>query len=351
MVVDYTPEPGGDWEISSPNAEGLDSTLVEVLYSEATYLQTLYGLLVIRNGRLIAEKYFNGASRDQLSGRQSVTKSYTSACVGLALEQGYLSSVDQKMMDFFPEFADSIADPRKNDITIKHLLQMRGGYPWEENEPPYFDRLFPEGVWPITALPHIVGFPLTADPGTKFKYSNLTSHIIAAIVTRACSMDLDTFAQRHLFDPMDAELGKWGRDTKGYCLGMTEIYVTARDMGKFGQMYMDDGMFRGTRVMPVDWVGASKQRYSEGINVSGYPWQSRVGDFADIGYGYQWWSARAGDHRFDYAWGHGGNLIVLLEEFDMVIVTTADPLHYDPNSWKHEGAIINTVARFIKSLP
>jgi CubicO group peptidase (beta-lactamase class C family) len=351
VPVDYTPGPGGDWEVSTPADEGLDPTLVDVFYSEATYLQTLYGLLVIKNGKLIAEKYFNEGSIDQLSGRQSTTKSFTSACVGLALEQGYLSGVDQKMMEFFPEYADSITDPRKNDITIQQLLQMRGGYPWEENEPPYFDRLFPKDSWPIFTLPHIVDFPLTADPGTKFKYSNLTSHILAVIVTRACSMDLDTFAQRHLFDPMDAGLGEWGRDADGYNLGMMEIYLTARVMAKFGLTYLNDGEFRGSRVLSSEWTEASLQRYSEGINVSGWWFESRKGDFKDLGYGYQWWSATSGDHQFDYASGHGGNYIILLDDLDMVIVTTAAPLYTDPDSWKHEGAITNTVARFIKSLP
>jgi len=353
VPVDYTPEPGGDWEVSTPADDGLDPTLVDVLYSEATYLPTLYGLLVIKNGRLIAEKYFNEGSIDQLSGRQSATKSFTSAMVGVALDQGYLSSVDRKMMDFFPEYADSITDPRKREITIRQLLQMRGGYPWGEKEPPYFDRFFFQDTWPPTLVPLLVDFPLTADPGTKYKYSNLMSHLLAVIVTRACSTDLDSLAQEHLFAPMGAELGSWTRDADDYNLGCIEIYVTARDMAKFGLMYLNDGVFRGTRVLPADWVEESLRRYSERINISGWWFESKYGDFSDIGYGYQWWSARAGGHRFDYASGHGGNYIILLEDLNMVIVTTADPLYDAPAGagWKHEGAINKTVARFIKSLP
>jgi CubicO group peptidase (beta-lactamase class C family) len=101
--------------------------LVARLFYNAGKLETIYSLLVIKNGYLIAEDYFNEGSIDQVSARQSTTKSVTSALVGIALEQGCLTSVDQKMMDFFPELADQITDPRKNDITIQHLLQMRAG--------------------------------------------------------------------------------------------------------------------------------------------------------------------------------------------------------------------------------
>ncbi|UCG43007.1 MAG: serine hydrolase [candidate division WOR-3 bacterium] len=354
VPVDYTPQTGGDWEVSTPAAEGLDPTLVDVFYSEATYLPTLYGLLVVKNGKLIAEKYFNEGSIGQLSGRQSTTKSFTSACVGLAFQEGYLSSVDQKMMDFFPEYADSITDPRKNDITIRHLLQMRGGYPDEERESNYLRRLFYEQPWPPRMVQHLADFPLSSDPGAQFRYSNLSSHLLAVIVARACSAHLDSFAQKHLFGPMGAELGEWGRDADGYNIGCIEIYVRARDMAKFGLMYLNDGEFRGTRLLPAEWVEASLQRYSEGINRSGwFPWESKYANFSDVGYGYQWWSSRAGDHWFDYAAGHGGNLVVLLDDHDMVIVTTADPLYDAPagEGWEYEGAIVSTVGRFIKSLP
>ena len=118
-AVDYTPLVRDDWTVSTPEDQGLDPMLVAELYHNAEQLETLYGLLVIKNGYLVAEKYFHGKSVDQLSSRASVTKSITSALVGIALEQGCLSSVDQKMMDFFPELVDQIRDPRKEEITIR----------------------------------------------------------------------------------------------------------------------------------------------------------------------------------------------------------------------------------------
>ncbi len=127
-AVDYSPLSGDDWEVSTPEEEG-------------------------------AEKYFNDGSIDKKTLIQSAAKSYISALIGLALEQGCLTSLDQKMIDFFPEYADEIADPRKKAITLRQMLQMRSGYPWEETHPDLVEAMF-AGDHP----PLIVHFPLTADP-------------------------------------------------------------------------------------------------------------------------------------------------------------------------------------------
>jgi CubicO group peptidase (beta-lactamase class C family) len=349
-AVEYTPLAGQDWKVSTPQAQELDPLLVARLYYDADELETLYGLLVIRNGRLIAEKYFHKGSMTQLSSRMSTAKSYVSALVGIALDQGCLSSVDQKMIDFFPEFAGKITDPRKNRITIHDLLQMRAGYPWEDRTPPFFELLFFRNNWHW--LPHPVDFPLVNDPGKEFNYSNLTAHLLAVIVARACNTDLKSYAQKHLFSSMNAKLPRWSADPDHYNWGHWEIYVTARDMAKFGLLYLNHGTYKGRQVLPAAWVRDSLHRYSEGINFTGWL-SSKLGDyFADIGYGYLWWSARAGAHEFDFTWGHGGQLVVLLHKLNMVIVTTADPIYNlsGEESWKYEGAIIDMVGRFIQSL-
>jgi len=348
LAVDYTPLPGDDWETSTPAEQGLDPMLVARVYYNAAELETLYSLLVIRNGYLIAEDYFNEGSIDHRDLLQSVTKSYTSALVGIALDQGYLSSVDQKMLDFFPEVADQITDPRKEQITIRELLQMRAGYPWEETDPALWDGLL-SGYYP----PLIEEFPLVADPGTEFNYSNLSSNWLGIIVDRTAGMNLKAYAEENLFLPLGVEAGAWGTDADGHNNGAADLHMTPRDAARFGLLYLNDGVFDGKQIVPADWVNDSLERYSEDINVTGgFPanWGLSI---SDIGYGYQWWSARAGEHHFDYAMGHGGQMIVLLNELDMVIVATAYPfyLQHDAEAWKHDLAIMNLVAEFIKSLP
>jgi len=347
-TVDYTPLPSDDWNVSTPEEQGLDPELVAELYLNAAELETIYSVLVIKNGYLISEGYFNDGSIEQLSARHSATKSYTSALVGIAMEQGCLSSLAQKMMDFFPEFASQVhaSDPRKEQITIRHLLQMRAGYPYDSTDY-YGDILYLSGNW--RWLPHLVDFPLVSDPGTEMQYSSMTSHLLGVIVQRACDTDLKSFAQEHLFEPTGVELGNWTRDLDNYNWGWGEIYVTARDMAKFGLLYSNDGKFNGEQVIPADWVHDSLQVYSEDAWIT-----KKLGKyFKDNGYGYQWWSASVGDHDFNFAWGHGGQLIVLLDELDVIIVTTASPLNEIPpaDGWKYEVTVIDLVGEFIKSLP
>ena len=347
--IKYTPLPSNGWEVSTPAKQGLDPKLVAELYLDASKLETLYGLLVIKNGFLIAERYYNEGSVNQLSKRASVTKSYTSALVGIALNQGCLTSVNQKMIDFFPEVANKITDLKKKRITIQDMLQMRAGYPWEETDPKYWDAL-----WTGEYLSLIEKFPLTNDPGTQFQYSNLTSHWLGIIVARACSKDLKSFGQEHLFSPLGVKVGDWSQDVDGYYIGGGDIQFTARDMAKFGLLYLNDGEYRGNQIIPADWVRKSLKSYSVDINTAGVK-SGRVGRYLyDIGYGYQWWSASVGEHHIDFAWGHGGQLIILLADLDMIIVVTADPfygknLHWQ--AWKHEQANINLVGKFISLLP
>ena len=342
-AVDYTPLQGDDWELSTPGEQDLDSLQVAKLYYNAAELETSHGLLVIKKGYLIAEGYFNGGSVERKENVQSVTKSYTSAMVGIALDQGCLSSLDQKMLDFFPEWIDQIMDPRKKQITVRQMLQMRTGYPWEES-----DLALWEALWNGEFLPLIVGFPLVSDPGTEMHYSNLTSDWLGMIVARACDTDLMSFAQKNLFSPLDVEVGAWTQDKDGYYIGHGEMHFTTRDMAKFGLLYLNDGEYEGQQIISPDWVHDSLKTYSEDA------FDYNVGrNFRDIGYGYQWWSARAGDHAINLAWGHGGQLIFLVDDLDMVVIVTSDPLYGQTGDspWSHEKANINLVADFIASLP
>ncbi len=351
-LINYTPIERADWKVSSPEEQELDKRLLDEAYFNASKLETLYGMLVVKNGYLIGEAYFNEGSIEQVSGRQSATKSVTSALVGIALDRGDILGLDQKMIDFFGEL-EPLNDPRKEEITIAELLKMRGGYPDEEKVDPYFDIMFFSGDYHW--VPHLQDFPLVADPGTSFNYSNLTSHLLGVIVSRASGMDLIDFGEQYLFSPIDGEVAHWTADADGYRWGSGELHVTARSMAKFGQLFLDGGSYEGTQIIPSEYVSASLERYTTGINLTGWidGLSSKYGSFSDIGYGYQWWSATVGNHHFSYACGHGGNYIVLLHDLDMVIVTTADPLHdmWDGNPWKYEGAINEMVGDFLRSLP
>ena len=111
-------------------------------------------------------------------------------------------------------------------------------------------------------------------------------------MTRACDIDLKSFAQEHLFSPIDVEVGEWWQDRYGYYFPF--FHFTARDVARFGLLYLNDGAYEGNQIISTDWVHDSLQTYSEDA------WDYRVGpNINDIGYGYQWWSARAGEHDFN----------------------------------------------------
>jgi CubicO group peptidase (beta-lactamase class C family) len=215
------------------------------MYRDAEALPRLFSVLVVKNGKLVAEKYFNGGDIDTPSLMQSVVKSYFSAFVGIAHERGCLPDLDQAVMDYFPEYAGRIADPRKSGITIRHLLQIRSGLPWEEADPVQWDKLINDDnlkllaeYWPVNA------------PGSAFNYSNLSTRLLGVIVERACGADLPTFAEDAIIGPIGGALGDWARDPQGHYHPVLE--ATARTHARFGLLYLDDG----SAEQPVDEVSA-----------------------------------------------------------------------------------------------
>lgn len=341
---DYRPVERDDWEVSTPEAEGLDPDAVHSLYCKANRRDELYGLLVVKNGKLVAENYYNKGHIEEAGKRASVTKSYLSAMVGAALDDGCLASLDEPMLDFFPHVVDDIDDPRKFDITVGHLLKMRSGFPWEEAYPDVW-----EEVWTGDLDRMIAEIPLEADPDTVHHYSNFGTHWLGKAVATSCNTDLATFGTEKLFDPLGVELRGWTQDVDGYYIGMGDIQFTARDMARFGQLYLDDGAFEGEQILPKSWVRDSLKPWSTDPE----PGLTPGPKFKDWAYGYLWWAARAGDHHVDFAWGHGGNFIFLVRELDLMVVVTANPWYGEPSSskqWRHEKKHLNMVGGFLKKL-
>ncbi len=342
-AVRYAPQTRADWRVSSPEAQGLDPKLVAELFYEAGQLDDIDSLLVVKNAHLIAEGYFHEGSIDATAELQSVTKSYTSALVGIALDRGCLTSLDSKMLDFFPELNEQIRDPRKRQITVRQLLQMRAGYPWEESNGELFALLY-SGLRPH----HLVDVPLNKDPGTAMEYSNLSSHLLGVIVSRTCDADLAEFATEHLHQPMGVTPGDWMMGWENYRFGLAGLKMRARDLAKFGQLYLDGGRFADQQILPAPWVRESLQAHSDDA------WRIHVGsNWNDPRYGYQWWRVTAGSHSYNLAWGHGGQQIALVDELNLLVVVTSDPLmaEHGGGPWKREKANLNLVADFIAKLP
>lgn len=342
-AIDYTPLSGSRWETATPAEVGLDSLSLARMFYDAEHSGSTYGVLVLKDGYLVAEKYFREGSVEQKALLQSVTKSITSALAGIAIKEGYIDSIGEPVLNYYPELSERITDPRKKEITIEHLLQMRAGYPWEESSEELFALLY-HGF-----RPSVLGdVPLIRDPGTKMEYSNLSAHLAGIAVSRASGMSLEDLADSTLFKELNIERGEWIKDWEGYNNGHGDLHLAVRDLAKFGQLYLNDGRFNGKQVIDEDWVKASFKSYSEDA------WSNRVGrNFKDIEYGYLWWSVKAGKYRYNLAWGHGGQQIAIVKDLNLVIVVTADPQigDHSGNSWKRERANLNLVADFIARLP
>ena len=230
----------------------------------------------------------------------SVTKSLTSALAGIALRDNLLTGVDQRMFEFFPEIDWQQLDGRKSTITLRQMLQMRSGYPWEEFDG-YLDRL----LGTSERIDLLAEFPLVADPGSRFGYSNLTAHLVGVIVARAANESLRTFAERILLGPLGISVASWPTDADGYHTGSGATRFTARDMARFGQLYLDGGQYGGMQLVPAEWVQDSFASHSA-TTYDG----DILNSIRQLEYGYLWWSGVAGTRRFNFAWGHGGQLIV-----------------------------------------
>jgi len=342
-VPNYTPTTANDgWQVATAAGQGVDEAVLDTAYREARRLPNLYSLLVVKNGYLVAEAYFNGAGRNQPFDTASVTKSFTSALAGIALRDNLLTSVDQNMFEFFPEIDWQQQDGRKSSITIRQMLQMRSGYPWEEFDG-YLNRLFVTPAWIDLAA----DFPLVADPGTRFGYSNLTAHLVGVITARAANESLRAFGERSLFDPLGISVATWPTDADGYHFGSGSMMFTARDMARFGQLYLDGGAYGGMQIIPAEWVQDSFQSHS-GTTYDG----DILSAIRQLEYGYLWWSGVSGPHRFNFAWGHGGQMICVIPDLDMVIVTTATGLagQFGQDAWRQESAVLELAGRLIALL-
>lgn len=341
----YTPLELDDWDVCTPEAQGLDTAFINEMYQSASGIDHLYGLLIVKNGYLVAERYFNGKNNNTALPIASLTKSFTSTLCGIALEQGYINSLDQTMVEFFPEFDWEDLDPLKSQITIRQILKMRSGYPWEEFSE-YNDLLWDNfGNW----LPLVEQIPLAFEPGTNFGYSNLMSHILGIIISRAVDSSLHDFAIKHLLEPLQIEIPVWWTDLEGYNYGHGDIHCSARDLARFGEIYLNDGMSRAYQVISSDWIADA---------LSPYSFDLYDGDIFDqlqeLNLGYMnWFSAQAGKHLVNFSWGAGGQHIFLLRKHNLIIVTTAYymPGASDEDSWEKQKSVTDMVGKYISNLP
>ena len=291
---------------STPEAEGISSQAVVAFVQAADKtVNTFHSFVILRHGRVIAEGAWKPEALDKPHILKSVSKSFNSTAVGLAIHEGKLK-LDDPVLKFFP--ADAPENPSDNlkAMTVRDLLTMSGGNETEaksvHNEP---------------QVKQFLAQPVPFKPGTHFLYNTMGSYTLSAIVTKVTGQTSLDYLKPRLFDPLGIENPRWDSSPEGNSLGGYGLYLRTEDIAKLGQLYLQKGKWQGKQLVPADWVAqaTSKQidNASESHNTIGPDWIE--------GYGFQFWRCRHNAYRAD---GAGGQFIVVMPDQDAVIAITAD---------------------------
>jgi CubicO group peptidase (beta-lactamase class C family) len=322
----FPPGPSG---LLPKTVEYYDGGLRRVALDDLLPSTGTHAFIVIKNGKLIYEKYFNGYARDSICLSRSMAKSFTSALVGLAINEGYIGSVDDPMTRYLPELKGRGFDR----ITLRNLLTMGSGirfrphdWPWDERPLAFF---YPN-------LTHFILNDLTIvrPPGQVFHYSDLNTEIIALILRRALHRSLSDYLQEKIWKPMGMEYpATWSIDSEQDWLEMAFVLLNARaiDYAKFGQLFLNDGNWNGKQIIPERWVIESTTRDPNDKR----PWLT-VPDYHRWGgyYKYFWWGRTLKDGGYTFeAQGLWGQYIFVAPEQETVIVRTASSWKIDPGDW------------------
>ncbi|MFL5180568.1 MAG: serine hydrolase domain-containing protein [Microvirga sp.] len=292
------------WEVSTPEEQGMDSRAVARLIDDVgTHKHD--SVLIVRNGRIVADAYYAPYVAGIRHDLRSVTKSFVSTAIGLLVQNGKLESVDRPVLDLFPDRPIANLDERKRAITVQHLLDMSSGIAWiEQVHTP------DESLSRMYASPDPTGFvldqPMSDAPGEKFSYKGGDTYLLSAIITKATGQNALEFARRELFVPLGITDVRWGPiDKQGVVTGEAGMRLTPHDMAKLGYLYLRNGVWDGKRIIPAAWVERAR----------------RGGLATDFGkYANLWWSIP--DRDAFMALGRHGQSIVVLPTLDIVAVLT-----------------------------
>ena len=269
-------------------------------------LGRLQALIVARHGEVLAEHRLRGPELDRPVNIKSASKSVLSALVGIAIGRGVLEGTEQKVAPILRSDLPPNPDPRLGQVEIGHLLSMQAGL-GRTSGPNY-------GAW--VASPDWVRYalarPFVADPGGEMLYSTGSSHLLSAVLTRASGRDTHALAQEWLAEPLGIAIPPWPRDPQGIYFGGNDMLMSPRALLRFGELYRQDGVVDGRRVLPEGWVAESWRARTTS------PWSGNP-------YGYGWFTQQTGGHEVHFAWGYGGQMLFIVPELDLTVVMISDP--------------------------
>lgn len=315
---------------SNPKISNLDAFLSDT---------DTQAFLVIQNDTVIYERYFKGYQRDSIVTSFSVAKSFDSALIGIAIQEGYIKSVNDAITDYIPELTKR--DPRFKDIQIRDLLMMASGLRYNSDRPLSFgdDNL----TYGYDDLRHLAltETEINEKPGVTFLYNNYNPLLLGMILERATGRSVTTYLQEKIWTPLNMEFdGSWSMDAEQNGFEKMESGINARaiDFAKFGRLYLNNGNWNGTQIVPAEWVAVSTQ--DNGL-IKDTP----------IYYGYMWWGEKCNPDSQDYlAMGDYGQFIYVSPAKDLIIVRNGES--FGVKSGGEEWVVWgDAFCQFAKSLP
>lgn len=278
-----------------------DTVSMEDVFREAEAITSLRSLLIQKKGERLAEEYFRGGEPGRAMNSKSASKSIISLLAGIAVDKGYIKSVDDRISTYLPAYFEEISDSVKRSITVKDVLTMRTGLETTS--------FYNYGAW-VTSddwVEFALEQPMDDRPGGDMRYSTGTSHLLSVMITNATGMSTKAFAEEHLFGPLGIEPGGWDRDPQGRYMGGNNLALKPADMMKLGQMVLDGGTWEGERIVSKEWLSDSFKTYTRS-------------NYNPYDYGYMWWNRNVAGYDTYFAWGYGGQYIFIIPELESVVV-------------------------------
>jgi CubicO group peptidase (beta-lactamase class C family) len=284
----------------------MDARALELAELGAQDLDRLRSLLVIRRGRLVLERYYDGASRDDLADVRSVTKSVVATLTGLAVEKRYLTGLDETLGEILPAEVATLDDVERA-TTVRDLLTMSGGWEWHESGAVGYNE------WVLSAdhVGYLLDKPHVATPGTTFEYNSASAHLLGVVLAQASGKSLPALADELLFGPLAIGRRSWESIGDNEINGAAGLELRPRDLARLGQLHLQDGWSGDDRILPDGWVSQT--------TTPAYTWTSPAGP-THVSYGYLWWTDE--DNDAFMAWGYGGQFIYVAPGRDLVVVAT-----------------------------
>ena len=289
---------------STPESQGVSSTQIRKFIETADQkINTMHSFMLVRHGQVVAEAWWKPEAPDKRHVLWSLSKSFTSTAVGMAVAEGKFS-IDDPVLKFFPEEAPANPTDKLKAMRVRDLLTMSTGH---QEEPKVRD--IKDQTWVKTFLNH----PVPHKPGAHFQYNTPATFMLSAIVQKTTGQTVVEYLKPRLFDPLRIEAPQWDANPEGITLGGYGLHVRTEDIAKFGQLYLQKGQWNGKSLLSADWIAmATSKQVSNGSDPS-KDW--------DQGYGFQFWRCRHNGFRGD---GKDGQFCIVLPDQDAVIAITAN---------------------------